>query len=552
MLGLSPFELALWGGAVAAALLFVVIVRMDGYSALSLVPLFLFCALALVGGRIEQMFGHVPWVAAVAVVLLIGTWHEPSVLDPTQAQMTQAFQFIPGPTVFLGTAAAFAALFGLGAWFAMRGSLLPVGWAALSTTVPLAIAVIGYARLGKSAPDLPWSLTALALAALDLAAAAPLAKDRSDKRREAALAAYAVGIAAAIAFAMTIALSLAWLTVGLSMLVAAIAEVYRRIRLAALRHLAAVVAGAVLTRSLLNPAVLDYDFGTWPIFNGLLYAYGLPALAFWYAARVFRQVALDRDATVIEGGAIALTLGLGTLEIHHLMNDGRLAADVRTFTEPGLLVSLWLLGATILLYAHTATGRWVHQAAAKLVATVATMGLVIVLLCIDNPLFNRVSVGGLLLFDWLLAGYLVPAAFLAVLAWRSVGLVPVVGRQIGGVLALLVGLTWVTLEVRHAFRGAVLEFNLFTGTVGDGEWYSYSAAWLVYGAILLAAGIRREIAVLRWASLAVIALAVAKVFLVDMSALTGLWRALSFLGLGGCLIALGWAYQRFVFTRTAT
>ena len=57
---------------------------------------------------------------------------------------------------------------------------------------------------------------------------------------------------------------------------------------------------------------------------------------------------------------------------------------------------------------------------------------------------------------------------------------------------------------------------------------------------------------LRWASLAVIALAVAKVFLIDMSALTGLWRALSFLGLGGCLIALGWAYQRFVFTRAAS
>jgi len=120
------------------------------------------------------------------------------------------------------------------------------------------------------------------------------------------------------------------------------------------------------------------------------------------------------------------------------------------------------------------------------------------------------------------------------------------------VLALVVGLCWVTLEVRHAFRGSVIYWSFFGRTISDGEWYSYSAAWLVYGAALLAAGIRLRIAVLRWASLTVIALAVAKVFLIDMSALTGLWRALSFLGLGGCLIALGWAYQRFVFTRAAS
>jgi uncharacterized membrane protein len=549
---LSPFELALWGGAIAAALVFVAVVRMDGYSAFSMMPLFLACVLALGGARLEQMFGHVPWVAAAAVVFLIGTWHEASVLDPNQAQMTQAFQFIPGPTIFLGTAAVFATLFGVGAYVAMRGSLLPVGWAALSTTVPLAIAVIGYARLGKAAPDLPWSLVALALAGLSLVAAAQLAKDRSDPRREAALAAYAIGTAAAIAFAMTIALSLAWLTVGLSLLVAAITEVYRRIRLAALRHLAAVVAGAVVSRSLLNPAVLDYDLGSWPIFNGLLYAYGIPALIFWYAASIFRRVALDRDATMIEGGAIALSLALGSLEIHHLMNDGRLAADMRTFTEPGLLVSLWLLAAVVLLDAHRATGRWLHRTAAIVVAVVATLYLVAVVLCIDSPLFNRVAVGDLLLLDWLLAGYLVPAVLLAAFAWRSEGLVPLATRQLAGVLALVVGLVWVTLEVRHAFRGPVLYWSLFGRSISDGEWYSYSAAWLVYGAALLAAGIRLQIAVLRWASLAVIALAVAKVFLIDMSALTGLWRALSFLGLGGCLIALGWAYQRFVFTRAAS
>ena len=40
-------------------------------------------------------------------------------------------------------------------------------------------------------------------------------------------------------------------------------------------------------------------------------------------------------------------------------------------------------------------------------------------------------------------------------------------------------------------------------------------------------------------------LVICKVFLIDMSHLSGLWRAVSFLGLGGSLVLLGWLFQRF-------
>lgn len=46
-------------------------------------------------------------------------------------------------------------------------------------------------------------------------------------------------------------------------------------------------------------------------------------------------------------------------------------------------------------------------------------------------------------------------------------------------------------------------------------------------------------------------LAVGKVFLIDAAALTGLYRVASFLGLGVTLLAIGYAYQRFVFRRPA-
>jgi uncharacterized membrane protein len=47
----------------------------------------------------------------------------------------------------------------------------------------------------------------------------------------------------------------------------------------------------------------------------------------------------------------------------------------------------------------------------------------------------------------------------------------------------------------------------------------------------------------------VIALTIGKAFLVDMSTLTGAYRALSFMGLGLVLVAIGWFYQKVLFRR---
>jgi uncharacterized membrane protein len=45
----------------------------------------------------------------------------------------------------------------------------------------------------------------------------------------------------------------------------------------------------------------------------------------------------------------------------------------------------------------------------------------------------------------------------------------------------------------------------------------------------------------------VVVLTIAKVFLVDMAGLTGVYRALSFIGLGLVLVGIGWLYQRLLF-----
>ena len=72
------------------------------------------------------------------------------------------------------------------------------------------------------------------------------------------------------------------------------------------------------------------------------------------------------------------------------------------------------------------------------------------------------------------------------------------------------------------------------------ELYSYTLALMLLGAGLLYQAIARRSALLRRIAMAVIAVVVAKVFLIDAAGLTGLTRVVSFLGLGLSLAGLAW------------
>ncbi len=74
--------------------------------------------------------------------------------------------------------------------------------------------------------------------------------------------------------------------------------------------------------------------------------------------------------------------------------------------------------------------------------------------------------------------------------------------------------------------------------------FSYSAIWLVYGAILMTIGFRRRSAFVRWQSLLLIAFTICKVFLYDFSQLGGSYRIVSFIALGAVLLGISFIYQR--------
>jgi uncharacterized membrane protein len=71
-----------------------------------------------------------------------------------------------------------------------------------------------------------------------------------------------------------------------------------------------------------------------------------------------------------------------------------------------------------------------------------------------------------------------------------------------------------------------------------------SGFWAVLGFAAIVAGLAERRRALRLGGLGVLALAVGKVFLVDLAHLESIWRVASFLALGLLLLAGAFAYQR--------
>ncbi len=166
------------------------------------------------------------------------------------------------------------------------------------------------------------------------------------------------------------------------------------------------------------------------------------------------------------------------------------------------------------------------------------------ILLLENPMITTVYLEGGFI-NLLLLAYALPALLMLLLSYAVAGQRSVRYANTIAAGALIFALSYIWLEIRRLYHGP----NIFTGPTGGAEQYTYSIAWLTFGVVLLGIGIVINSQRARLASAAVIALTIAKAFLIDMSTLTGVYRALSFICLGLVLVAIGWLYQRILFRR---
>jgi uncharacterized membrane protein len=224
------------------------------------------------------------------------------------------------------------------------------------------------------------------------------------------------------------------------------------------------------------------------------------------------------------------------------MNGGDIYRHVSQLGELALQVCTGLAMAIGLEHIRRKTGSVVHDIGALMIAGATFCAVVIGLWLIDNPLFSSAPIGGVF-FNLILLGYGIPAVLAIVLAMQTRGIRPQSYRSIAAGMAVLLMLSYLTLQVRRIYHGPVLS----GGGGSAAEQYTYSVVWLAYGVALLLFGIVFRSQPARFASAAITLLTIGKVFLLDMAGLTGVFRALSFIGLGLVLVGIGWLYQRLLF-----
>ncbi len=496
-------------------------------------------------GQRRTALDRLPWLAAGFYGLLLAIWSLPAVAPTGEAirTMDRVQAILPGPFApeaimpYLVTGALAALFFALaGLWFERRAER-PLVWAALVAAVPVIALAIAFWRVRAFRTDVEWGFAGLALMAALTATTREAMREGSRTRG----GVHAAGAVSALSLALAMLLTDQFLTLSLALILPGLALIEARTEVTALRRVALIVALVVLARLLLNRFVLDYGFGRFPVVNGLIFAYAAPAALFATASFLFRRRADDLTVAVLQAGAAALATVFTVAEIHHWATGGHVADATTGLLERGLTVSalcLLALGTIIAnrrVAAPVLRWAWLIQGGAGLAGGA--------MLLLFNPALTGGVVGTWPILNALLPAYAVPAA-LAVLALRlpETKLPPM--PMLLASFAVIAGFAWVSLEVRHEFHPTdILHPRV---TAGDAEIWAYSGVWLAYGLALMAVGISWNLPRLRLVALAVVGLTAAKAFLIDIGGIGGLWRVLSFLGLGLVLIGLGAVYRRFV------
>jgi len=533
----------------AVAFLMLLLVEQDAHrSGALLAALLMTSVLAVAALRVRALEVLLPLGALLAVAVLASWDLHDAVLvlqDRTNAIGLWIFLDSYGEFSELRRFLVVSALVGLGfgafAYYGLWRAPRPELWAALSGAVPLVTVIVGYGRTSSFDSDLSWGAIGLALSGVLTLAAQQVAERRGQPRIEAALGIYVLAAFSALSLAATMALEMSWLTVALSLNLAAAGWIHQRMKIALLRPAALVMAAAILLRlvfvqDLLGSVIVPRMDPLW-----VLYSYGLPAALFAAAAYWFRSTADDLLVTVLESAALGVAVATVNMMIRQFFGDDLASRDGYSLLEQSLHSIAWLVSGTALYRRNRKAPRIVTAWGARLLLGAATLQVVALQVVLTNPLLTGEDVGGTVFFNKLLLAYLVPAVIGLAVLWlaRQQGHERVLRAAAG--LAFGLVFVWLTLEVRHLFQGGVLD----VGAVSDAEGYSYSVAWMLYAGALLALGVLLNESALRHAGLGLVLLVVAKVFIWDMAGLAGLYRAASFLGLGLSLVAIGFFYQRF-------
>lgn len=433
--------------------------------------------------------------------------------------------------------ALWAGLFSFAGILQWRQGQNPHGAASLALLAPI-LALALMQRLWPEAVD-PWLLAGVSvLIGLILGG---IAAQRLRQGQADILSFWLIVAAhAAYSLAAVMALEAATLTLALAVQILSLTWLSQYFGFPQIERLIKLILAVIVLRLSLNPWLLHYEPLTpWGL-HWTVWTYGGSLILVIMASRMVPLASSLR--TWLNLASLHLALLFIHTQIRVVLYAGEVFTPHYDFIEAAISTSLWAAFGLLYYLRRASINHLVlhnlHRILAALLLGLATLQYLI-LLSLYNPLFHTPS-ANLLSTSPYTGGILLLAYALPLLLWWLAQhyYVPV----LKGFYALLTAIgLWVGVSVmiRHAWQ----EYLLLDIGVRSGELYSYSAAWLTMAvATLVFASLRGNQAIYR-GGLALLGLVILKVFFVDMAELTGLLRAVSFLGLGLALLGVAFIHQ---------
>lgn len=476
------------------------------------------------------------WITHSAGVIFIALWPPLFIENEIQIDAT-----------LIVTAMVIALFYiGVAAWRIGRNDRgFLAAWNALAS--PLLMFCLLYWKYNGFGEAPEWSLIALFIAAGFVAAVSYFQQSQTFEDRSDLMGVFAIGVTAGLSLGFATVLKSEWLTIAFALEIAAIGWIYRKIRIPSFRPLAALLVIIVIVRLELDSEVFGWLFISHKNMDWYLYGFGLPILGFAMAYTWFKRDKNDYLIQLLESGLVLFWVTLLTLSLRDVYSESFTGAFY-TFAEGSILVFSLLANALGLYWLSTFSTSRVREWSWKILLTLGLSALLLGPLFLLNPLYDYSgNIGDWYGINWLSFGFIVPAVILVLFGWLARNMYKRLS-DLMLVLSGILGFFYINAEIRHVFAGdRIAIFHPLRGLVlfEQVEIYSYSVCWLLYAGAIMGIGIGRGSRNIRQAALLLLLATVLKVFLYDTAALDGLYRAASFLGLGGCLIGLAFLYQRF-------
>ena len=248
----------------------------------------------------------------------------------------------------------------------------------------------------------------------------------------------------------------------------------------------------------------------------------------------------------LQGATAHLLILTIAAELRYWLYDGDIFVSEYSFLEASINTLIWGGAAAVYLYRARISEhlKRFYEVLATVHVAAAAINYGVFVLLDGNPLWSyEVAFSATPIFNLLLLSYGVPT-LIGIALWR---LLPTRFARYAIMFAGANLLLFVSMEIRHLWQagdiGQAGDMVLRHGT-SNGELYTYSVVWLLMASAALLLGSWLQKTSLYKAGMGLLLVVVAKLFLIDMSDLTGLWRVASFMGLGLVLLALAWLHQR--------